>query len=322
MLRYIQRRLVLAIPLLLGITIVSYVIISVAPGDPFSALIDPSAEVEGMRSHEELEALKKEYGLDRPVLIRYFYWLKEVAQGNLGFSIHSDRPVAELVLSRLPATLVLTVSSTALAMTIGVILGVLSALRQYTVFDYLMTAVAFLGISIPSFFIAMISIYIFGVKLQWLPIYGMWTPGEPATALDFLRHAVMPVMALSVVQIAGYMRYARASTLDALAGDHITTARAKGLREVTVLWVHVFRNALIPLVTIAGLQLPDLIGGSFIIESIFSWPGIGMLAYEAIRQRDYPIQIGVALIAAVAVLVANLLTDIVYGFVDPRIRYE
>jgi peptide/nickel transport system permease protein len=215
----------------------------------------------------------------------------------------------------------LTVSSTVLSMSMGVMLGVISALRQYTFFDYLMTATAFFGVSIPSFFVAMMSIYVFGVRLKWLPIYGMWTPGEPATVLDFLRHAILPVMALSVIQIAGYMRYARAATLDALGGDYVTTARAKGLREATVLWVHVVRNALIPLVTIAGLQLPDLIGGSFIIESIFSWPGIGMLAYEAIRQRDYPVQIGVALIAAVAVLLANLLTDIIYGMVDPRIRY-
>ncbi|MGH7960279.1 MAG: ABC transporter permease, partial [Candidatus Binatia bacterium] len=231
MLHYIQRRLVLSIPLLIGITIISYVIISLAPGDPFSALIDPSAQVEGERTYAELEALKEQHGLNRPVLIRYFFWLKEVAQGNLGYSIHTDTPVAELVLSRLPATLMLTVSSTVLSMTIGVMLGVISALRQYTLFDYLMTATAFFGVSIPSFFVAMMSIYVFGVRLKWLPIYGMWTPGEPATVLDFLRHAILPVMALSVIQIAGYMRYARAATLDALGGDYVTTARAKGLRE-------------------------------------------------------------------------------------------
>jgi peptide/nickel transport system permease protein len=165
--------------------------------------------------------------------------------------------------------------------------------------------------------------FVLGVELQWLPIFGMWTPGQPTTInLDLARHAVLPITALAIAHIAGYMRYARAATLEALSGDHVVTARAKGLGEALVLWRHVFRNALLPLVTIAGLSLPGLIGGSFIIETIFSWPGIGLLGYTAILQRDYPLQMGIALMAAVAVLLANLLTDVAYAFVDPRIRYD
>jgi peptide/nickel transport system permease protein len=228
-----------------------------------------------------------------------------------------------MILARLPASMALSVTSIVLAMFLGTVLGVISALRQYTIFDYALTIVAFFGLSVPGFFFALMGMFIFGVKLQWLPIFGMWTPGQPTSVnLDLLRHAVLPIAALTITHIASYMRYARAATLDALAGDYVTTARAKGLREAAVLWRHVFRNALLPLVTIAGLALPGLIGGSFVIETIFSWPGIGLLGYTAILQRDYPLQMGIALMSAVAVLVANLLTDVTYALVDPRIRYD
>ena len=211
----------------------------------------------------------------------------------------------------------------ALALLIALPIGVISALRQYTALDYALTVVAFFGLSVPGFFFALMGMFIFGVKLQWLPIFGMWTPGQPTTVnLDLLRHAILPIAALTITHIASYMRYARAATLDALAGDYVTTARAKGLREAAVLWRHVFRNALLPLVTIAGLSLPGLIGGSFVIETIFSWPGIGLLGYTAILQRDYPLQMGIALMSAMAVLFANLATDLTYAFVDPRIRYD
>jgi peptide/nickel transport system permease protein len=319
--QYMLRRLLLVIPLLLGITIITYALISLAPGDPVTALINP--EEMNVRSAAEIAELRAELGLNKPIPIRYFLWLKEAARGNLGYSIQNRLPVSRMILDRLPASMALSVTSIVLAMLLGTVLGVVSALRQYTIFDYILTIAAFFGLSVPSFFFALMGMFIFGVKLQWLPIFGMWTPGQPTTVnLDLLRHAVLPIAALTITHIASYMRYARAATLDALAGDYVTTARAKGLREAAVLWRHVFRNALLPLVTIAGLSLPGLIGGSFVIETIFSWPGIGLLGYTAILQRDYPLQMGIALMSAVAVLIANLLTDMTYAFVDPRIRYD
>lgn len=318
---YISRRLLLILPLLLGITIITFTIVNLAPGDPITALIDP-VELHLM-SKAQLDAERAALGLNRPIPVRYLLWLNQAIHGNLGYSIQENRPVVGLILARLPASLALTVPAILLAMTLGVGLGVLSALRQYSVLDYLLTVLAFFGVSVPGFFFALMGMFVLGVELRWLPIFGMWTPGQPTTIdLDLVRHAILPILALAIAHIAGYMRYARAATLEALSGDYVVTARAKGLREALVLWRHVFRNALLPLVTIAGLSLPGLIGGSFIIETIFSWPGIGLLGYTAILQRDYPLQMGIALLAAVAVLLANLLTDVAYAFVDPRIRYD
>ena len=319
--QYLWRRLLMVVPLLIGITMITYGIISLAPGDPITALINP--EELNIISAADLAAMRADLGLDKPLPVRYLLWLKEAAQGNLGYSIQSKRPVALMIIDRLPASLAISGTAIVLAMISGVVLGVISALRQYTALDYILTVVAFFGLSVPGFFFALMGMFIFGIKLQWLPIFGMWTPGQATTFnLDLLRHAILPIGALTITHIAGYMRYARAATLDALAGDYVTTARAKGLREAVVLWRHVFRNALLPLVTIAGLALPGLIGGSFVIETIFSWPGIGLLGYTAILQRDYPLQMGIALMSAVAVLAANLLTDMAYAFVDPRIRYD
>ncbi len=318
---YLVRRLAIIVPMLFGISVITFAIVTLSPGDPITALINP--EDMNLRSAEEIERLREDLGLNDPLPVRYGIWLRETATGNLGYSLQNRAPVLSLIWDRVPETLALSGTSMALALIIGTTLGAVSALKQYTVLDYVLTILAFFGLSVPAFFIAMLGMFIFSVKLQWLPVFGMWTPGkEGEISLDLLRHAVLPVTALAVPQIAGFMRYARASVLDALGQDHVTTARAKGLKELTVVRRHVVRNALLPLVTILGLQLPNVIGGSFIIESIFSWPGIGMLGYTAILQRDYPLQLGIALIAAVAVLFANLATDLVYGFVDPRIRYE
>jgi len=318
---YVIRRLLLVLPMLLGITIITYTLVNFAPGDPITAMIDP--EEMNVRSADEIEALREKMGLNDPLPVRYALWLREAVQGNLGYSYHDEKPVLGMILDKLPASLMLTATSMLLASLIGCALGVFSALRQYSIFDHLLTVLAFFGVSVPGFFFALIGMYIFSVRLGWLPVFGMWTPGEPTDFnLDLLRHAILPVLTLTLPQIAGYMRYARAATLEALGADHVTTARAKGLREQVVLRRHVLRNALLPLVTIFGLSLPAIIGGSFIIETIFSWPGIGLLGYTAIMQRDYPLQLGIALIAATAVLLANLGTDIAYGLVDPRIRYE
>lgn len=226
-------------------------------------------------------------------------------------------------MDRLPATLLLAASAEILAASIGLVVGVFSALRQYSIWDNLFTIFAFFGVSIPNFFFALMGIFIFAVTLEWLPVFGMWTPGEERTLnLDLIRHSILPIAALGLPQVAAYMRYARSSVLDARAADHVRTARAKGLTEGKVLSGHVLRNAMIPMITIFGLGLPGLLGGSFVIESIFSWPGIGELGYTALMQRDYPLQLGITLMLATVVLLANLITDLMYGVVDPRIRYD
>lgn len=318
--QYILRRLAMVVPMLLGITIITYVIISLAPGDPVSAMINPQEL--NVRSDAELDSIRDDLGLNDPIPVRYALWLKEAAQGNLGYSYQSKQPVVHMILDRLPETLLLTGSALLLAMTIGITLGIISARKQYSILDYLLTISAFFGLSIPAFFFAMLGMFAFSVRLGWLPVFGMWTPGEPNTLnVDLLKHAILPVSALAIPHVAEYMRYARAATLEAMGAEHVTTARAKGLRERVVFRRHVFRNALVPLLTIVGLSLPGLISGSFVIETIFSWPGIGMLGYTAIMQRDYPVQLGIALMAAVAVLMANLLTDLAYAVADPRIRY-
>ncbi len=322
MTQYLIRRLLQVPPLLLGITLITFAIINLAPGDPVSAMIDPE-EVMSL-SYEEYQALREHLGLNQPIPVRYVLWLKEIFQGNLGYSFQGNNlPVAKMILARLPATLFLTISALTVAIVIGMIFGITAALRQYSILDNVLTVITFFGISVPGFFFALLGMYFFAAKLHWLPVFGMWTPGQStAFNLDLLRHAVLPAGSLAFLHVAIYMRYSRTATLDALHSEHVTVARAKGLREVAVIRRHVFRNALIPIVTVIGLELPGLIGGAFIIESLFSWPGIGLLAYTAIVRRDYPLQMGVALVIAVAVLIANLLTDIVYTLVDPRIRYE
>jgi peptide/nickel transport system permease protein len=322
--QYILRRLSLIPVLLLGITLMTFFIFNLAPGDPVTALIKPG-QLDGFGQGQgaNLEMLRAKYGLDKPIYVRYLVWLREFMQGNLGYSYDTDRPVLETIAEAVPATLLLQATSIGLALIVGVILGVIAALKQYSRLDHVLTFVALFGISLPNFFIALIAMYVFAVKLSWLPIAGMWTPGEPTRFnLDLLHHMILPASAGGIIYVASYMRYARASTLDALSADYVVTARAKGLRERVVVVRHVLRNALLPIVTIMGLSLPGLLGGSFIIETIFSWNGLGLLGFRALMSRDYPLQMGMALMVATLILLANLITDIAYAFVDPRVRYE
>ena len=320
---YILRRLLWVPVLLLGITLLTFVIFTLAPGDPVTALIKPGVMEATTQIGSGMEVLRERYGLDKPIHVRYMIWLGEVLRGNLGYSYATERPISEMIAEVLPATLLLQSSSIGMALLFGIVLGVMSALKQYSVVDHVLTFVALFGISVPSFFIALIAMYVFAVKLGWLPIAGMWTVGEPrGFNLDLLRHMILPSMAGGIVHIASFVRYTRASMLDALSGDYVVTARAKGLPEWLVILRHTLRNALMPLVTIIGLSLPVLLGGSFIIETIFSWNGLGLLGYRALMNRDYPLQMGMALMVATMVMLANLIADIAYVFVDPRVRYE
>ena len=318
MLIYILRRLLISIPILLGITMIIFFIASQMPGDAVQAMISQETPMA-----DELVALRRgQLGLDQPVPVQYARWLGQLLQGNLGFSFQSGEPVAKVLAARIFATLELMGTALLIAIVLGVLLGVISALRQYSFLDYSLTFLGFTGVSIPDFFFGMLLVYIFAIKLGWFPTSGISTPGEPFTLADNLRHLALPAFALALVRTATFMRYTRASVLEVKNDDYVRTARAKGLAEWLVTSRHVLRNALIPIITVIGLSLPVLFGGSVIIETIFQWPGIGLMFINAITGRDSPVIMGYVLFSAIIVLASNLLTDVVYSWADPRIRYE
>ncbi|MBV7340201.1 ABC transporter permease [Chloroflexi bacterium TSY] len=316
--QYILRRILIAIPVLLGVTILDFAFISLAPGDAVDALIEPGVQL----PPEDLENLRNRLGLDQPALVRYGIWLKELATGNMGYSFTTPRPVADRIAERLPNTLLLTAAALLIAFTIGCTIGVLSALMQYSFLDYFATIFSFIGVSIPNFFFALAAIYIFSVKLKLLPPFGTSTIGAEPSLIDRLRHLIMPASVLGLSLMATFMRYARSALLEVLRQDYVTTARAKGLKNMVVIGRHALRTALLPIITVVGLRLPALFGGSVIVESIFTWPGVGELTLTSTLNRDYPQLMGILLIAAILVLVSNLIADIAYAYADPRIRYE
>jgi len=314
--RYLLRRLFITLPILLGITVLSYLIMSLTPGDPVKMLIDPNT------TQADLEIRRRALGLDQPVIVRYVKWLNELAHGNLGYSFSSGTRVTERIGERVVPTLTLTVTALLLSYLIAVPVGMVAATRRYTWLDYLATIFAFLGISLPTFFLGLAGIYVFALRLRWLPVGGTLTLGGAGGLLDNLHHLILPATVLAVAGAGVLTRYIRSSMLEVLGQEYVRTARAKGLAERIVHRHHALRNALIPVVTVAGLQIPALLAGAVITEQIFEWPGMGRLTIEAINQRDYPVLMGITLIAAVLVAVGNLLADVTYSLVDPRIRYE
>ena len=318
--RYILRRLIISIPVLFGITVVTYAIVALAPGDPVSALVDP--EQVAALGPGWLEQQRAELGLNRPLPVRYGLWMKEVVQGNLGYSFSDRQPVADKIGERLWPTVKLMLTVQLLALLIAVPIGVLSAVRQYSILDYLATVFGFTTISIPSFFLALGGIYLFAIKLRLLPTAGMRTIGAPPSLLDSLHHLILPATVLGLAQAAPLIRYTRSSMLETIRTDYVRVARAKGLSEGNVITRHALRNALIPLVTVIALTLPQLLGGAVIIEQVFSWPGMGSLAIRAVRGRDYPTIMAINMIGAVAILVSSLIADVIYAWIDPRIDYS
>lgn len=318
--RYILRRLLISLPVFFGITLVTYVIVTLAPGDPVSALVDP--EQVAALGPGWLEQQRAELGLDRPLPVRYGLWMKEIATGNLGYSYADRQPIADKLAERLWPTIKLMLTVQLLALLIAVPIGVVSAVKQYSFLDYLATVFGFATISIPSFFLALAGIYIFGVRLRWLPTAGMSTVGGPGSILDALHHLILPAAVLGLAQAAPLIRYTRSSMLETVRQDYVRVARAKGLTEGRVITRHALRNALIPLVTVIALSLPNLLGGTVIIEQIFSWPGMGTLAIKAVRQRDYPTIMVINMIGAVAILISSLIADVIYAWIDPRINYS
>jgi len=323
MLGYALRRLVIAIPLLVGITFVSFLVIHLAPGEPAEI---QTGDLSIQSDRQMRERLREEYGLDKPLLVQYGNWLGRLARLDFGKSFSPDaRPVIQKIGERLPVTLFLNVVEMLLIIALAVPVGVLSATRQYSTFDKVTTVFVFVGFATPDFWFALLLIMLFGVQLDWLPISGLRHINWEYFSFwrqqwDFLSHLILPIAVATFGGLAGFSRYMRQSMLEVIRQDYVQTARAKGLAERVVIGKHALRNALLPIVTILGLSLPGLIGGSIIVESIFAIPGMGQLMVQAVFERDYPVIMGNLVVVSTLTLVANLIADVTYSLVDPRIR--
>jgi peptide/nickel transport system permease protein len=312
---YLFKRILIALPVLLGVTAISYAIISLAPGNAVDILIDPN------QTPGQAQRMREELGLNQPIPVRYAKWLGELTRGNLGYSFLTRRPVAERVRERLFPTLSLAFAAILIAYVVALPVGVISATRQYSAADYLSTAIALVGNSLPTFFLGLGFIYLFSVRTRWFPTGGMSTMGQTPTFSDLLLHITLPALVLGMSIMGAVMRYARSSMLEVMRQDFVRTARAKGVPGRKVLYKHALRNALIPVITLLGIQLPVLIGGAIITEQVFGWPGMGRLTIEAITQRDYPVLMALNLLTAAMVVAGGLFSDVLYAVVDPRIRY-
>ncbi|MDO4564287.1 MAG: ABC transporter permease [Clostridia bacterium] len=316
MLKYIIKRVLISILVFVGITFLVFVMAHFAPGGPLDLLT-----ADANLSPEAYEALEKALGLDRPIIVQYANWLSDFIQGDWGISYRFNSAVSDLIIPRIGPTLLLMGTSLGLALLLAIPLGILVSIKPYGALDYLSNAFAFLGQAVPTFFYSLVLIYLFSVRLGWLPMLGMNTTGH-TDAWDTIKHMIMPVMVLSWHQMASFIRYTRASMLESRNAEHVKTARSKGLSPSRVQIKHIFRNALIPIVTQIGLQVPLLIGGAVVVEQIFSWPGIGSLLINSILYRDYTVIMGITCLIAVAVLGTNLVLDIIYAKLDPRISYK
>jgi peptide/nickel transport system permease protein len=318
MARYIAHRLVLSIPILIGITLFVFMFIALAPGDPLASWINP----EVASDLEVLAALRAEFGLDKPLPIRYVNWLRQVLQGNLGYRTKTFDPVAWSISTRIGPTLLLMGAGLLIGVAFGIPLGIFSALRQYSWIDFTLTGFVFLGISTPVFFAGIAALFLFALRWRIFPVGGMSTIGTQSSATDILYHLILPASIIGIQYVAILLRYTRSSLLEVVHEEYITTARAKGLHERFVILRHALRNALIPVVTVIGLNIPQLVAGAVFTETIFAWPGMGTLYVDGVMSRDFPLIMGLTLVSATIILLSNLITDITYAFVDPRIRYQ
>jgi len=324
LLNYILRRFFFMIPLLIGITIICFGVIHLAPGSP----TDLQTQMNPRASAEAKERLRALYDLDKPLYQQYFSWVRKIAALDLGKSFSPDnRPVADKILERLPITLFINVLSLGLIIVIAIPIGVIAAVRQNSLFDKVTAVLVFIGFAMPTFWLALLLMILFGVHLGWLPISGIRSLNyeylPPLSAFtDLIKHLILPVLLSAFGGLAGLSRYMRANMLEVIRQDYITTARAKGLSERVVIYKHALRNALLPVITILGLSIPGLIGGSVIFETIFAIPGMGQLFYMAVMSRDYPVVMGILVIGAVLTLMGNLIADVSYAVADPRIRIQ
>ena len=317
--RYIIRRLIVSIPVLVGVSLVAFFLVQ-ASGDPMAVYIsNPNL------SGEDIERLEKSLGLDKPVYVQYFIWLSKAITGDWGQSFLTHQDVREMIGTRLGNTLILMGTAFVVALTLSLILGIYSATHQYTLGDYIVTVISFFGYSMPSFWFGLMLIIVFAVMfkewgLPYLPAAGMHPIRDEPSFLQLLRHMVLPVTVLSLITVPKYTRYLRSSMLEVISQDYMRTARAKGLTERTILSRHAFKNAVIPLITLIMLDIPHLFSGALITEQVFAWPGMGRMYWEHAVWIDYPVIMGIILLVSVLVVLCNLLADVSYAFLDPRIR--
>ena len=322
MLIYILKRLWIMIPTFLGITFISFFIIHLAPGKP----TDIMSELNPKMTPEARARLEKQWNLDKPIIVQYGLWLKSLITFDFGKSLSTDRrPVLAKIKERLPVTILINSLTMMLILLVAIPIGVSSAVRPYSIYDKVTTVTVFIGFATPAFWLALLLMILFGVNLGWLPISGLKSLGYDglsvmAKLVDRIRHLILPVFVSAFGGLAGLSRYTRSNMLEVIKQDYITTARAKGLSEKTVIYKHALRNALLPVITILGLSVPALIGGSVIFETIFAIPGMGQLFYMAVMMRDYTLIMGILVIGAILTLLGNLLADIGYALADPRIR--
>jgi peptide/nickel transport system permease protein len=318
MLRYLVRRILVSIPVVFAITLIIFTLMEIAPGDVVDFFISP--EVQMTQATEE--ALRARFGLDQPAPVRYLNWVGNALQGELGFRFTDGRPVSEVIGRRLGASLLLMGTALTIGFTVGTALGVFIGLRQYSFWDFSLTGISFLGISTPAFVTGILALSIFSIQLGWFPSGGMRPVDSQPTFWTTVHHLALPALALSLQYIATFMRYMRFSMLEFVHSDPITTARSKGLTERRITWRHTVPNAILPVITMVGVTVPRLVVGAVFTETIFSWPGMGTLYLDAVLGRDVPLLMGMNLVIAVFVLGANIVVDLAYAFVDPRIRYE
>jgi peptide/nickel transport system permease protein len=314
MLRYTLRRLVQTAVLLLVVSVVVFALVLTAPGGP-SIMLDRNM------GPDEIARMRAILGLDQPIVVQYARWLAQVLRGNLGISYQAGLPVLEIIRQMLPNTLILSLAALVLSLVVAIPAGVISAARPYTVVDHAVTSLCFFGVSIPVFWFGLVLIVLFSIVLGWLPPGGMRTIGAPPSLADLIRHLILPSIVLGTANMAIIARYTRSSTLAVMRQDYVRTARSKGLHERIVLYRHALRNAWLTIVTVVGLQLPRLVAGAAITETVFAWPGMGSLAVRAAFERDYPMIMGITLVISAVVAASSLLIDVLYVYLDPRIRY-
>jgi peptide/nickel transport system permease protein len=320
--RYLVRRLIQMVPLLIGISMLTFLMLQMTPGGPLAATESPGAS--GRITAEDLERMRNRYGLNDPIYIQYLNWAKDLFRGDWGVSFNTGRPVFDMIMERVPTTLLLTGIAFIVTVIVAIPVGLVAAVKQYTRLDFISTGIAFIGISVPSFWLSLMLLYVFSFKLGWLPSVGLEDLRSDHQGfrafVDRVQHLLMPVAVLAMASAASLTRYLRASMLDVLSEDYIRTARAKGLSERVTVGVHAFKNGAITIVTVLALEIPDLFIGAVIVESIFAISGMGRLFVDSANLRDYPVLMGILMMASALVITCNLIADLVYRWLDPRIR--
>jgi peptide/nickel transport system permease protein len=314
--RYVIRRLIGAVPLLFGVAALSFLFMQLAPGSP-----DDLYARNTRMSQAQLDAIRHNMGLDRPAYVQFLLWLRNLAKGDLGTSYSQYRPVWNVIWEVFPNTFYLVIAGLSLSLVVALVFGVLAAVRPYGIFDNVTSFLSYFGLAMPVFWFGLMLQILFAVKLGWLPSASMHS-ARGGGAWDFLKHLLLPASTIAIGSVASWSRYVRSSTIESLGQDYVRTARAKGLQERTILWGHVLRNALVPFVTVVSIDIPLYLTGAVLTETVFSWPGMGRLFYDALTKRDYPVLMGILILGAVLIVLGNLIADLIYGVLDPRIKYS